>query len=99
MIRCVASQAAYIRNALSLDGGQLPKIGTVEEFQGQERDVIILSTVRARHYIGMGAASVRDSLGFVACPERTNVALTRARFVLMIIGDPAALGMVTLALS
>ncbi|EIW74341.1 P-loop containing nucleoside triphosphate hydrolase protein [Coniophora puteana RWD-64-598 SS2] len=55
------------------------KIGTVESFQGQERRVIIVSTVRSRN------------LGFVSEPQRINVALTRARALVIVVGNPLAL--------
>ncbi|TFK49279.1 P-loop containing nucleoside triphosphate hydrolase protein [Heliocybe sulcata] len=67
------------------------KVGTVEDFQGQERLVIILSMVRSntRHISG----DLRHSLGFLANPRRTNVALTRARSLLIVIGDPRVLSL------
>ncbi|KZT24162.1 P-loop containing nucleoside triphosphate hydrolase protein [Neolentinus lepideus HHB14362 ss-1] len=67
------------------------KVGTVDDFQGQERLVIILSTVRSNtHHINR---DLRHSLGFVANPKRTNVALTRARALLIVIGDPVVLSL------
>ena len=64
----------------------VPKIGTVEDFQGQERHVIILSAVRSSlTHIGN---DIKHSLGFVASPRRLNVALTRARAILIIVGNP-----------
>jgi len=57
------------------------KVGSVEEFQGQERMVIILSTVRAM-------AIEDDSMGFISSPNRINVALTRAKALLIVVGDP-----------
>ncbi|OQV13087.1 putative helicase Mov10l1 [Hypsibius exemplaris] len=85
-------QAEHIRKALLGCQLTVPKIGTVEEFQGQEKDAVIFSTVRAREFFH-AQTSVKDLLGFVACPKRTNVALTRARFIFMLIGDPAVLAM------
>ncbi|XP_047071019.1 uncharacterized protein LOC124679269 [Lolium rigidum] len=54
------------------------RIKSIDGFQGQEDDVIILSTVRSN---GRGA------VGFLADNQRTNVALTRARHCLWIVGD------------
>jgi len=63
------------------------KVGTVEEFQGQERMVMILSTVRVQ------AVEEHDSMGFISSPNRINVALTRAKALLIVVGDPHMLAM------
>lgn len=53
------------------------KIGTVEDFQGLERKIILISAVRTCPT----AATIDKSrnLGFVKCPKRINVAVSRAR--------------------
>eukprot|EP00729_Bicosta_minor_P002171 gene2171-25400_t len=56
-------------------------VGTVDSFQGQERDVIIFSCVRAGG----------NSIGFLSDQKRMNVALTRAKFTLFVIGNAATL--------
>ncbi|KAK2077040.1 hypothetical protein QBZ16_005268 [Prototheca wickerhamii] len=51
------------------------QVSTIDAFQGREADVVILSTVRSRR------------LGFLADPRRINVALTRARRGLVVLGQ------------
>lgn len=53
-------------------------INTVDGFQGQERDVIILSLVRSNS---------DGRIGFLSDLRRMNVAMTRARMKLIIVGD------------
>lgn len=74
-----AEQLAHLQDFLpaSLDG-QL--CHTVDSFQGNEADVVLLSLVRNNQH-----ASVRKALGFLSSPQRMNVALSRARWKLVII--------------
>ncbi|NXY41678.1 M10L1 helicase, partial [Ceuthmochares aereus] len=64
------------------------KVGTVEEFQGQECMVIILSMVRSYDSL---LSDDRDCLGFVSDPKRFNVAITRAKALLIVVGNPHVL--------
>lgn len=57
-------------------------INTVDAFQGQERDVIMISFVRSND---------NSEVGFLSDIRRTNVAMTRARKMLVMIGDSATL--------
>ncbi|PIA63241.1 hypothetical protein AQUCO_00200927v1 [Aquilegia coerulea] len=57
-------------------------VRSVDGFQGGEEDVIIISTVRSN---GNG------SVGFLSNHQRTNVALTRARYCLWILGNGSTL--------
>lgn len=83
-------QVLEIKNAFGNFGP--PRIGTVEEFQGQEFEIILISTVRSitpnanNHNLG-------QALGFVRCPRRMNVAISRARSFLMVFGDADLLAM------
>ncbi|KAG8867123.1 hypothetical protein FRC20_006671 [Serendipita sp. 405] len=67
------------------------KVGSVEEFQGQERRVMIISTVRSN--IDFVQSDITHSLGFIANPRRFNVAITRAQALLIVIGDPNVLSL------
>jgi superfamily I DNA and/or RNA helicase len=58
-------------------------INTIDSFQGQERDIIYISLVRS---------NPKGSIGFLSDIRRINVAITRARKKLVIIGDTATIG-------
>ncbi|KAK2437779.1 P-loop containing nucleoside triphosphate hydrolase superfamily protein [Trifolium repens] len=58
------------------------KVKTIDGFQGGEQDIIILSTVRS---------DCNTSPGFIYNNQRTNVALTRARHCLWILGNERTL--------
>ena len=57
---------------------QLISVNTVDGFQGQERDIIVISLVRAND---------EGQIGFLRDLRRMNVAITRARMKLFILGD------------
>ena len=87
-------QVAKVREmleTLQLEAGGLT-VGSVEEFQGQERPVIILTTVRSSS--SHAAADLRQGLGFLASGKRFNVAVTRAQSLLVVVGDPRVILMV-----
>lgn len=63
------------------EGGADNPIGTVDSFQGNEADVVIVSLVRNN------ARSGKRGLGFLADPRRMNVLLSRAKWKLFIVGS------------
>ncbi|MBL7775370.1 MAG: hypothetical protein JNK89_05175, partial [Saprospiraceae bacterium] len=58
-------------------------INTIDGFQGQERDIVYLSLVRS---------NAKHEIGFLQDYRRMNVAMTRARLCLVVIGDSATIG-------
>lgn len=77
------AQVQYLRRLLKKDAFFRPFRGlitvhTVDGFQGQERDVIFISLVRANE---------NGQIGFLRDLRRMNVAITRARMKLLILGD------------
>ena len=61
-----------------LDPGYDYRIDVVDRFQGMERNIVIVSTVRSNKYNG---------IGFAKEIERINVAFSRARSLLIVIGN------------
>ena len=78
VISFYAAQVQKIRSAIQsfCDRNKI-KVSTksVDKFQGQESGIVVVSTVRTR------------KLGFTRTPERLNVALSRARRLLIIVGN------------
>ena len=54
------------------------RISTIDNYQGEESDIVIVSLTRS---------NVRQNIGFMSSPERLNVMLSRARNALIMIGD------------
>ena len=81
-----ARQVAKIREEKSKDAVLRTldiTVNSIDGFQGQEKDVIYITLVRSND---------RGEIGFLRDYRRLNVALTRAKFKLVVIGDMATLG-------
>ena len=81
------AQVQYLRNKIKADASLKPyrslfTVNTVDGFQGQERDVIFISLVRANE---------EGQIGFLNDLRRMNVAITRARMKLVILGEAETL--------
>ncbi|XP_071701785.1 probable helicase MAGATAMA 3 [Rutidosis leptorrhynchoides] len=77
-LKCIRREFDQVLNS---EEGKDLYINTVDAFQGQERDVIIMSCVRASSH----------GVGFVADIRRMNVAITRAKRALWVMGNASAL--------
>lgn len=58
-------------------------VQTIDGYQGQERDVVYISLVRS---------NTKNTIGFLSDYRRMNVAMTRARMKLVVVGDSATIG-------
>lgn len=75
-------QVDYIKTKL-MGFNPMPKVGTAETFQGQEEMVIIVSLVR-----NATSNSSQQCMGLAGQAERINVAISRARALVIVLGDP-----------
>ncbi len=74
-----SAQVRFLREQLDHDGLE---IDTVDGFQGREKEAVVISLVRSNG---------NNEIGFLADTRRMNVALTRARRKLIVIGDSATI--------
>uniref|UniRef100_A0A6G1SGJ9 DNA helicase n=1 Tax=Aceria tosichella TaxID=561515 RepID=A0A6G1SGJ9_9ACAR len=86
-------QRAYLVQYMQYNGSLHAKlyqdieIASVDAFQGREKDIIIMSCVRSNE---------RQGIGFLNDPRRLNVALTRAKYGIITVGNPKVLSKHTL---
>lgn len=81
-------QQIYVLKDLLLNAPELQvykdkiTVNTIDSFQGQERDIV---------YIGLTRSNTEGTIGFLSDIRRMNVAMTRAKKKLVVIGDSATL--------
>ena len=86
MITPYRRQVQKIRQYLRRHNLQDVFVGSSEEFRGQERRVIIVSTVRSEpKYLDQDN---QYKPGFIKNPKRLNAAMTRAKALLIVVGNP-----------
>lgn len=83
VIAAYSAQARRLRDLLRVERAAGVEVGTVDGFQGREKEAVIVDLVRSND---------SGELGFLANTRRMNVALTRARRFLLVIADSATLG-------
>jgi predicted DNA helicase len=83
IIAAYSAQARRLRDLLREERARGLEIGTVDGFQGREKEAVIVDLVRSNDH---------GEIGFLANTRRMNVALTRARRFLLVIADSATLG-------
>ncbi len=82
-IAIIAPYAAQVRLLRRNSSYKAIEIDTVDGFQGREKECVLISTVRS---------NPEGEIGFLGDARRMNVAITRARRKLIVIGDSATLG-------
>jgi hypothetical protein len=81
VIAMYKDQAERLREALPPTDRRL-QVGTVDAFEGREEDAVVISLVRSNE---------RGEIGFLRLPNRLNVAVSRARRWVAVVGDRSTL--------
>ena len=82
MIAVISPYSAQVRLLRSLLPDEMLEIDSVDGFQGREKEAVIVSLVRS---------NTENEIGFLEDIRRMNVAMTRARRKLIVIGDSATI--------
>lgn len=83
IIAAYSAQARRLRELLRPERERGLEIGTVDGFQGREKEAVIVDLVRSND---------SGEIGFLSNTRRMNVALTRAKRFLLVMADSATLG-------
>jgi len=71
----------------TMKGEERFRIGSVDSFQGKEFDVVILSLVRSNNFQINNPKDIKRKYGFLTFDNRLNVAMSRAKKLLIAVGD------------
>jgi hypothetical protein len=82
-VRLIRAKLAAAAVAGQAPGAELVEVASVDSFQGREAEAVVVSTVRSNE---------RRAVGFLADQRRMNVAVTRARRHVAIVGDSVTVG-------
>lgn len=77
------AQVGELRQRLAADVQRGLEVGSIDGFQGREKEAVVVDLVRSND---------QNDIGFLADVRRMNVALTRARRFLVVVGDSATIG-------
>lgn len=83
IIAAYSAQARRLRELLQAERAAGVEIGTVDGFQGREKEAVIVDLVRSNEH---------GEIGFLSNTRRMNVALSRAKRFLLVVADSATLG-------
>jgi ATP-dependent RNA/DNA helicase IGHMBP2 len=83
VIAAYSAQARKLRDLLRVERAAGVEVGTVDGFQGREKEAVLVDLVRSNE---------RGEIGFLSDTRRMNVALTRAKRFLLVVADSATLG-------
>ena len=83
VIAAYSAQARRLRDLLKAERAAGLEVGTVDGFQGREKEAVVVDLVRSND---------SGELGFLSNTRRMNVALSRAKRFLLVVADSATLG-------
>lgn len=81
-VAIITPYVAQVKKLRMMSPDREMEIGSVDSFQGREKEVVILSLVRSND---------QGEVGFLSDTRRMNVGMTRARRLLIVIGDSATI--------
>ena len=83
VIAAYSAQARKLRDLLKAERALGVEVGTVDGFQGREKEAVLVDLVRSNEL---------GEIGFLSNTRRMNVALTRAKRFVLVVADSATLG-------